>query len=277
MKIPTMAQRLAERERPEGAPVMRQRWARLLFLHWAWEPAAIQATLPPGLTVDLHEGRAWVGVVPFFMERVRPRGLPAVPGISNFLELNVRTYVHDAQGRPGVWFYSLDANQWLAVKVARTLFYLPYEHATMSASVTPRAAGNGCEVDFRSRRAGEEGESRFSYQTPAETKAKEAKRGSLEFFLVERYRLFAWDGRGGRLFSGRVHHTPYQITTDPQVTWSDQTMALAGFDVDGRAPEHVAAARAVDVEIWPLKQVAERVRCESESGESLGIGAGAPA
>jgi len=189
----------------------------------------------------------------------------------------VRTYVHDAQGRPGVWFYSLDANQWLAVKVARTLFYLPYEHATMSASVTPRAAGKGCEVDFRSRRAGEEDESRFSYQTPAETKAKEAKRGSLEFFLVERYRLFAWDGRGGRLFSGRVHHTPYQITTDPQVTWSDQTMALAGFDVDGRPPEHVAAARAVDVEIWPLKQVAERVRCESESGESLGIGAGAPA
>ena len=67
MKIPTMAQRLAERERPEGAPVMRQRWARLLFLHWAWDPAAIQATLPPGLTVDLHEGRAWVGVVPLLI------------------------------------------------------------------------------------------------------------------------------------------------------------------------------------------------------------------
>jgi uncharacterized protein YqjF (DUF2071 family) len=99
----------------------------------------------------------------------------------------------------------------------------------------------------------------------------------LEFFLMERYRLFAWDGRGGRLFSGRVHHTPYRIASAPQATWSDRTMALAGFDVAGRAPEHVAVARAVDVEIWPLKQVAERVRCEAESGEGLGIGAGAPA
>ncbi len=89
--------------------------------------------------------------------------------------------------------------------------------------------------------------------------------------------MISFDVRGALLFSCILHHTPYQITTDPQVTWSDQTMALAGFDVGGRAPEHVAAARAVDVEIWPLKQVAERVRCESESGESLGIGAGAPA
>jgi uncharacterized protein YqjF (DUF2071 family) len=269
MKIPTMAQRLAERERPEGAPVMRQRWARLLFLHWAWDAGEIQRTLPPGLTVDLHEGRAWLGVVPFFMERVRPRGLPAVPGLSNFLELNVRTYVHDAQGRPGVWFYSLDANQWLAVVIARALFHLPYQHAAMGATVS---AGAGA-VEFRSQRAGTDRESRFDYGLPGDAMAGEAKAGTLEFFLVERYRLFAWDARGGQLFSGRVHHAPYRIAAAPDATWEDAAMGLAGFDAEGREPEHRCVARAVDVEIWPLRRVAERVRRDAEAGEGLGIGA----
>ena len=269
MKIPTMAQRLAERERPEGAPVMRQRWARLLFLHWAWDAGEIQRTLPPGLTVDLHEGRAWLGVVPFFMERVRPRGLPAVPGLSNFLELNVRTYVHDAQGRPGVWFYSLDANQWLAVVIARALFHLPYQHAAMGATVS---AGAGA-VEFRSQRAGTDRESRFDYGLPEDAMAGEAKAGTLEFFLVERYRLFAWDARGGQLFSGRVHHAPYRIAAAPDATWDDAAMGLAGFDSEGREPEHRCVARAVDVEIWPLRRVAERVRRDAEAGEGLGIGA----
>lgn len=272
MKIPTMAQRLAERERPEGAPVMRQRWAKLLFLHWAWDAREIQRTLPPGLTVDLHEGQAWVGVVPFFMERVRPRGLPAVPGLSNFLELNVRTYVYDAQGRPGVWFYSLDANHWLAVTIARKFFYLPYQHAAMSATVS----GATGEVEFRSRRAETEPESQFSYRLPGESAVNVAKPGTLEFFLVERYRLFAWDAPKGRLFSGRVHHAPYRIAGVPGATWEDGTMELAGFDAEGREPEHRCAARPVDVEIWPLKQVAQRVRCGAEAGEGLGAGMGAP-
>ncbi|MBC7368234.1 MAG: DUF2071 domain-containing protein [Undibacterium sp.] len=273
MSSPTMAQRLAERVRPEGAPVMRQRWAQLLFLHWAWDAAAIQRTLPAGLTVDLHEGRAWVGLVPFFMERVRPRGCPAVPGISDFLELNVRTYVHDAQGRPGVWFYSLDANQWLAVKVARTFFHLPYEHAEMSAAI---AAGTG-EVDYRARRAGTERESRFVYRTAGDSGAKKAEVGSLEFFLVERYRLFAQDARREWLFSGRVHHEPYRIGAVEVPIWDDAMLRLAGFECGGRAPDHVCGARAVDVEVWPLGRVAEPTRAEEEKGEGLGGAVGAPA
>lgn len=101
---------------------MRQRWEKLLFLHWAWDAAEVQRTLPLGLTVDTFEGRAWLGVVPFFMRDVRPAWVPSVPGISNFLELNVRTYVFDGRGRPGIWFYSLDCNQRLAVRAARTFF-----------------------------------------------------------------------------------------------------------------------------------------------------------
>jgi hypothetical protein len=131
--IPTLNQRLAHRDKPSAFPVMRQRWSRLLFLHWPMEPDVIQATLPPGLTVDTFDGRAWIGVVPFFMERIRPVFCPPVPGISWFLELNVRTYVHNEQGNSGVWFYSLDCNQPLAVEIARRLFHLPYQHAEMKA------------------------------------------------------------------------------------------------------------------------------------------------
>jgi uncharacterized protein YqjF (DUF2071 family) len=261
---PTTAQRLAERERPAGLPVMRQRWARLLFLHWTWDPAAIQAALPPGLTVDLHEGKAWVGLVPFFMERVRPRGLPAVPGLSDVLELNVRTYVHDAQGRPGVWFYSLDANQWLAVKIARTLFHLPYEHAAMTAAVD---AASGT-VDYAARRLGVARESRFRYR--ATGPARLAQTGTAEFFLAERYRLFAWDARRGRLFTGQVHHQPYRLRAATVSAWDDGMMRLAGFDCDGLAPEHICAAEPVDVEVWPLQRVVEPVRMDIREADGLG-------
>ena len=110
---------------------MRQRWAGLLVLHWPIEISLIQDRLPPGLHVDTFNGQAWIGVVPFFMQRVRPTGLPPVPWLSWFLELNVRTYVHDDAGNPGVWFFSLDCNQPVAVEIARRAFHLPYQHAAM--------------------------------------------------------------------------------------------------------------------------------------------------
>ena len=269
-----MAQRQAERLRPEGAPVMRQRWAELLFLHWAWDAAEIQKTLPAGLTVDTFDGKAWVGLVPFFMERVRPRGLPAVAGISNFLELNVRTYVHDAEGRPGVWFYSLDADQWLAVKIAQWFFHLPYQHAKMSATVEAHTGA----VDYRvqRRRAGAAGESRFVYRGVRAGGGNEATAGSLEFFLVERYRLFAHDPRRDRLLTGKVHHAPYRIGPAEVAAWDDAMLKLAGLDRGARAPDHVCAARAVDVELWPLERVTVAARTGSETEEGLGAGVTAP-
>jgi uncharacterized protein YqjF (DUF2071 family) len=252
---------------------MRQRWSELLFLHWAWDAVEIQKTLPAGLTVDLHEGKAWLGLVPFFMERVRPRGLPAVPGLSNFLELNVRTYVHDAEGRPGVWFYSLDANQWLAVKIARTFFHLPYEHAKMSAKVS----ANTGKVDYRATRAGTTQESRFIYHGLKRGGGKPAAAGSLEFFLVERYRLFAQDLWRDRLMTGKVHHAPYQIGATELTAWDDTMLQLAGFDTAARPPDHVCVARSVDVEVWPLERVAAPIRTENEKEAGLGDGAVVPA
>lgn len=271
MNSPTLKQRLAERTRPPGSPVMRQCWDRLLFLHWKWEPRLIQRTLPAGLAVDVHDGHAWVGLVPFFMRRVRPRGLPAVPGLSNFLELNVRTYVHDAQGRPGVWFYSLDANQWLAVKLARALFHLPYEHATMSAAVDAKRD----EVDYRTQRQGAGEPSRFVYRPTTGAVPHEAAAGSQEFFLVERYRLFAHDEEKDELYTGRVHHAPYQITPAEVPEWSDTALRMAGLPGRRRAPDHVCLARSVEVEVWPLQRLRAPERVEEES--AAGAGAAMPA
>src|SRR3954470_607640 len=113
---PTPEQRLADRSRPDGMVVLKQRWEELLFLHWRWDPDAVQATLPPGLTVDTCQGAAWLGLVPLFMRNVHPRFVPAVSWMSDFLEVNLRTYVFDSRGRPGIYFYSLDCDQPVVVE-----------------------------------------------------------------------------------------------------------------------------------------------------------------
>jgi uncharacterized protein YqjF (DUF2071 family) len=244
-KIP-LARRLAETRRPASPPVGYQRWSELLFLHWPVESTQVQASLPPGLTVDTHEGVAYLGVVPFFMERVRPAWLPPVPGISWFHELNVRTYVVDAQGRPGVWFYSLDCDQPLAVHLARRLFHLPYFFARIHSS----RMHDG--IHYEARRPKGMATDRFVWRresTPIPTEP-----GTLDFFLIERYRLFAADGQG-RLFTGRVHHAPYLISQPIVSAWSTEAARLAGFPVQG-PPGLIHAAERVDVTIHPLEPCA---------------------
>jgi uncharacterized protein YqjF (DUF2071 family) len=241
---PDPAGRLALRERPAGAAVGYQRWSDLLFLHWEIDPAAVQATLPPGLFVDTFAGRAYLGVVPFFMQRIRPAWLPPLPGISWFLELNVRTYVHDAAGRPGVWFYSLDCNQPLAVAIARRWFHLPYFHARMSSTKRDGAI----HYESRRRRSFQPSD-RFTWKPGIESAP--AAPGSLTFFLVERYLLFALD-RAGRLHTGRVHHAPYRVQVPQLGDYSTGVARRAGFDLEG-APHSVLGAEPVDVAIYPLR------------------------
>jgi len=248
MPAPTEEQRLSVRQKPAEAPVMFQSWADLLFLHWRWDPAEVQATLPPGLHVDTFEGEAWMGVVPFWMERVRPRGLPPVPGLSWFLELNLRTYVHDENGTPGVWFYSLDCNQSIAVTIARTLFGLNYVHARQSGQRRAVPAHNR----FHSQRRHTGGQSHFDWHP--EGPDQPAEPGSREFFLTERYTLFSC--HRGKLMTGRVWHEPYPLNqasierADTDL-WVDQD-----FAPPNRAPDHTLCSPGVSVSIYPLRQVA---------------------
>jgi len=247
--------RLRCRERPFSQPiVMYQKWRDLLFLHWAFEPALIQQTLPPGLRVDCFDGQAYVGIVPFFMRDIRPRFLPSVPWISNFLELNVRTYVFDEKGTPGVWFYSLDCSQPVAVWLARTFFRLPYFWASMRSPqnqlMTPQQ-----ETVYFSQRRGEGAGSRYRYRGEGELKT--AVPETLEFFLVERYILFsplAHDGLG----SGQVVHAPYTFSNASVPEWDGIPLQLAGLPLPNRPPDHACWSPGVDVDVYPLQKLGRR-------------------
>lgn len=227
---------------------MYQQWRDLLFLHWEYPVAAIQANLPDGLFVDTFAGKAYLGVVPFYMRNVRPRFFPGVPGVSHFMELNLRTYVHDPSGVPGVWFYSLDANQWLAVKIARRLFHLPYEHARMTSSST----GSGA-IHFRSSRRGSGVQRDCVFEYAAGAVLPPAAAGSLEFFLLERYRFYA--SASGGLLRGTVFHRPYPLCHAVVTAWDENLLALNGLALTGRAPDHVLMSPGVDVTAFPLERV----------------------
>lgn len=245
MTRPTPEQREAARHPdPQRRVVMRQRWEHLLFLHWTVDREVIQRLLPPGLFCDTFAGTGWLGIVPFAMRDVRPAGLPAVGPLSNFLELNVRTYVHDEHGVPGVWFFSLDCDQPLAVWIARTFFRLPYRRAAMQAAF-------GAENDYRCTRRGAADEARYTWKPRGEPAAAAA--GTLEFFLLERYFLYA--AGGGRLFRGQVSHEPYASRPADVSRLSLVPAAQAGFDALSPAPQHVCHAAGVDVSILGLEKL----------------------
>lgn len=247
-----LAWQLKLRERPEGRRVvMRQRWEELLFLHWEVNPEVIQATLPAGLEVDTFEGKTYLGIVPFFMRNVRPAVLPAVSWLSNFMECNLRTYVIGPEG-PGVWFYSLDCNQPLAVEVARSLFHLPYFHAEMS--VEREDVGwirYETSMSYKPSLGLKQRQSVFRYKGGNDF--TEAAEESLDFFLLERYQLYASSFRKNRLYAGRVWHHPYKMSEVEVDQMDHQLIEVAGFNSPERDPEWIHYSPGVDVSIFGLK------------------------
>lgn len=256
---PTFDDRLLMTNRPAGRPVMRQRWEHLLFLHWEVAAESVARLLPPGLEVDLHEGRAYVGLVPFTMVGVRPSGLPSVRGLSNFHETNVRTYVKTPGGLPGVWFFSLDAANLAAVMIARTWFRLPYYYARMSLEAL-EGPGETWALSYASKRL-------YPKRPPASTRVQvevdgptaPAIPGSLEFFLAERYLLYTMGRKskrtgldGSNLFKGRVHHSPYPLRSARVVDLEESALAAAGITrPEGTPIAHYA--RRVVVEVFGLE------------------------
>ncbi|MFD2257124.1 YqjF family protein [Luteolibacter algae] len=247
MQLPSQEQRLASCLRPAGRPVMKQCWAGLGFFHWSIEPEIIAGRLPKNLWLDTFDGKGWIGIVPFFMQRIRPAFCPPLPWLSWFHELNVRTYVYDENGRPGVWFFSLDCNQPIAVELARKAFHLPYEHAKMSSQT------HDGRINYHShRRSSSLPGADFDY--PLAQDPRPAAPGTLEWFLVERYALYSTDSHG-RLFSGRVHHRPYRIEPMQNAEYSRIPFQLNGFPSPLGTPQSMLAAAPVDVSVFPLKPV----------------------
>ena len=233
---------------PDSPWIMTQTWHDLLFAHWPVSAEALRAHVPQGFEIDLHEGRAWVAVVPFHMTNVAPRGVPALPWVSAFPELNVRTYVR-VQGRPGVYFFSLDASNPVAVGVARTLVHLPYFTAAM------RVEESGDWIQYESRRiAGDAPAAEFAGRYRPTGPAQTPVPGTLEHFLTERYCLFTVDG-DYRACSLEIHHPPWPLQP-AEAEIADNTMAeAAGIQLPSLAPL-LHFARRQDMVAWPLRQIA---------------------
>ena len=222
--------------------VMHQRWTDLLFAHWPVAADLVRPLLPPSLTLDTFEGVAWVGVIPFHMSNVRPRGVPPLPGVSTFHELNVRTYVRVGD-RAGVWFFSLDASNPLAVRAARASVHLPYYDAQMRMT-----AGTDGSVRYRSDRTHRDAPpATFEATYSAQGKPYHATRGTLDHFLVERYELFSAAPQG--LLSVKIAHAPWPL--QPAVARIERnTMgAAAGIPLAGE-PRALHFASRVDVQTW---------------------------
>jgi uncharacterized protein YqjF (DUF2071 family) len=229
-----------------GAPwMMTQTWHDLLFAHWPVDAAVLRQRVPRALALDLYDGMAWIGVIPFHMTNVRPRGVPSLPFVSAFAELNVRTYV-TLGGKPGVYFFSLDAASSIAVLAARIVFQLPYFVARM------RVARDANGIHYTSRRATRSPSPVFEARYGPRGPVSAPRAGSLEYFLTERYCLYTMFGADAvrRL---EIHHPPWQLQ-NAEADISVNTMAeAAGIHLPSTAPLLHFSRRQDAVAWWPAR------------------------
>jgi uncharacterized protein YqjF (DUF2071 family) len=225
---------------PDRPWVLAQTWDDLLFAHWRVPAESIARLVPQGLEVDQHDGNAWLGVTPFVLTGFRLRGVPPLPRISTFPELNVRTYV-TVEDKPGIWFFSLDAASRFAVEGARRTYKLPYFRARMSAQ------RRGDHVEYSSDRLDGSGHS-FAGRYRPTGEVFNAEPGSLEWFLTERYCLYAVDQ--GRLHRADIQHPPWPLQ-EAEAEVETNTMPPRELTLQGSPLSHFS--RRQDVLIWPLE------------------------
>lgn len=230
--------RLSPTQRPKGANSGTQNWRELLFMHWTLPPEAVRKLIPAQVELDLWDGQAYVGMVPFRMEKIRPSWLPGLFAM-DFLELNLRTYVH-FKGRPAVWFFSLEASSWLAVNAARTGWSLPYHHASMTTS------REGQRVHYESARKSSNATLLVDYEIGEELGASVP--GTREHFLLERYLLLS--DRRGAILEGQVHHTPYVAHRVKVNEVRQSILDAGGMPAQTSPPVCAHFSPGVDVEVF---------------------------
>jgi uncharacterized protein YqjF (DUF2071 family) len=229
-------------------PLSVQTWSALTFVHWPYEPASLRPLLPAGLELDLFEGKAWVGLVPFLLT-VRPasRLLPALPGIASIPETNVRTYVRDARGGRGIWFFSLDITQRLFVAAARATYGLPYRWSRMSVD----RRGLGLTYTGR-RRAGPGG-----YVLRVEVDEEEVATDPLLEFLTARWRLYTVLARS--IFEARVEHPPWRLRRARVIELEEDILQACGVPGPSGPPLAHHAAE-IEARVGPPRPLLVRGR-----------------
>jgi uncharacterized protein YqjF (DUF2071 family) len=230
-----------------GPWVMRQTWTDLAFLHWAMPVEQLRALMPSSLPLDTFEGEAWLGIVPFKMEYVSLRGFPSVPLLSFFPELNARTYV-TVNGKPGVYFFSLEAGNPIAVWLARHWFYLPYYNAEM----TTNRDGETIYYDSLRTHRGSPA-ARFKAKYRATSGVQLAAAGSLEHWFTERYCLYTTDPRG-ELLRGEIHHRQWPLQTGEVEIETNTLVEHLGFRLSAQ-PRYCHVVRTIKMVAWNLRRV----------------------
>jgi uncharacterized protein len=222
---------------------MHHRWNLITFLHWRYPPELVQSFLPAGLTADTRDGAAWIGLTPFLMEGVRPPGMPALPWLSRFGEVNVRTYVRGAQGQPGIWFLSLEAARLPAVLAARAGYRLPY----FWSGIRVAAAGN--RIRYRCRRRYPASSARLDAEVEVGAPLAGAARDGLAEFLTARYRLFTVIA--GRLAAAEAEHSPWPLHQARVLGLDQDLLEAAGLPPPAGDPlAHASPGVPVRIGMW---------------------------
>ena len=227
--------------------IMTQIWHELLFAHWPISPDNLRPLVPQILPLDMYEGECWIGIVPFHMTYVRPRWIPPISALSHFVELNVRTYV-TLQGIPGVYFFSLDASNPIAVALARSFFHLPYFNASMSSKRVDDV------IYYNSQRTHNNAQpAEFQAVYRPTTAIFFAQLGSLEHWLTERYCLYTVKPGEG-VYRGDIHHIPWSLQLAELETKKDTMAVSHNIHLPDVSPLLHYSHRQ-EVLIWPLKHV----------------------
>ena len=239
--------------KPVGNWLMRMVWHDLLFMHWKVDVAALRKMIPERLGIDTFDGEAWIGIVPFRMTGVSLRLVPDFPWLSRFPELNVRTYVIGPDGKRGVWFFSLDATNPIAVRGARWLYHLKYVDAKISLH---KGSGSDCGqwIKYKSTRT-------HRGEFPAKLKVEyrpigesfEAQSGSLDHWLTARYALYT-ASPAGQIFQGDIEHDPWTLRNAQAILHENSMTGGLGIELPDEPPI-LHFAQTTKVVAWPLRKI----------------------
>jgi uncharacterized protein len=229
-------------KQPQSKTAGSQQWRDLLFLHWSVPIEEIRAQVPAGMQLDLFDGKAYVGIVPFVMQNILPTYIPSFLA-QNFLEINLRTYVH-VHGEPGIYFFSLDANSQLAVMGARLTFSLPYTYADIAIEKYEEQL-----IYYNSKRYFHEN-AKFSCRYQVKEKLPASEEGSSDHFFLERYWLFLEKNK--KLYKAQVHHTPYPAHRVEMHAIEESLIQAANMSRLTTVPEYMHYSPGVDVQMYPL-------------------------
>ena len=231
--------------------IMKQEWHNLLFLHWPIPIASIRHRIPKQLELDTYNDSAWIGIIPFQMRKLRPSFAFSIPPISNFTEINLRTYVKDKYNRKGVWFFSLDTQNSFGNWIARTFFHLNYRYAETEFLANSDEQLT-CKFTMPDRGIPEQS---FIWQLTQDDFIPSKNPESLEFFLTERYRLFSYNYKKDVLLTGTLSHEPYQLNRPSLIQYSTDLFFSNGIEFSNSYPQSILACRQTKVDVFPIETV----------------------